>query len=139
MTTAARIIRKDGLVHIEASFDAACRKALLDGVPKPLHAKMKEALAATPGRGSAAHTRRYFGKEADDIFAHAATFAGDLHKFLADRFGLFGLLDWLTATGYGNDYRMIKVFAEWARLSAEIGKKQIILPTPERSERRRDG
>ena len=131
MTTAARIIRENGLVHIEASFDAACRKALLDGVPAPLRPKMVEALSAQllPNAHRARkEARRYFGKEADAIFAHAATFAADLHKFLADRFGLVGLLDWLTATGYGNDHRMIKVFAEWARLSDEMSKKQIIIP-----------
>lgn len=120
MTTVARIIRKDGLVHIERSFDEACRRALLDGVPAPLRPKMVEALSAQviPNtRRAHREARRYFGKEADDIFAHAATFAADLHKFLADRFGLVGLLDWLTATGYGNHYAMIKVFYEWSRMA----------------------
>jgi hypothetical protein len=119
------------MVHIRADFDAACRKALLDGVPAPLLPKMVEALSAqvTPNtRRAQREARRYFGKEADEIFAHAATFAQDLHQFLADRFGLLGLIDWLTATGYGNDYRMIKVFAEWARLSSGFGKQKIILP-----------
>lgn len=128
MTTQLRIKREGGIVFVDAASDAAFRKALLDGVPASLHPKMKEALAATPDRKSRAHSRRYFGNEADEIFAHAATFAADLHKFLNQRFGLDGLLDWLTATGYGNDYRMIKVFAEWARLSDELAKKQIILP-----------
>lgn len=131
MTQPGRIIHKDGMVHIERSFDEACRYALLNGVPSSLRPRMVEALSAQviPNtRRAQKEARRYFGKEADDIFAHAAQFAQDLHQFLADRFGLLGLVDWLTATGYGNDYRMIKVFAEWARLSNEIGKKQIIVP-----------
>jgi hypothetical protein len=128
MTAALRIHRQNGVVFVPAPVDAAFRKALLDGVPASLHPKMKEALAATPHRGSRAHAQRYFGDEANEVFVHAATFAQDLHRFLAQRFGLEGLLDWLTATGYGNDYRMIKVFAEWARLSDELSKKQIIIP-----------
>lgn len=131
MTSPAPIIRKDGLVHIRADVDRAFRKALLDGVPSSLYPKMAKALSAQllPNAHRARkEARRYFGNEADEIFADASTFAANLHKFLGDRFGLTGLLDWLTATGYGNDHRMIKVFAEWARLSNEIGKKQIIVP-----------
>ena len=131
MTTPFRVKRENGLVHIEAAADAAFRKALLDGVPTPLWPKMAAALGAIPTgntRRAQREARRHFGKEADAIFAHAATFAADLHTFLADRFGLLGLLDWLSVTGFGNDYRMIKVFAEWARLSAEMGKKKLIVP-----------
>jgi hypothetical protein len=130
MTAPATIIRENGLVHIRSDVDRAFRKALLDGVPSSLQPKMAEALSAQVlpnARRAQKEARRYFGAEADEIFAHAAQLATDLHKFLGDRFGLIGLLDWLTATGYGNDYRMIKVFAEWARLSSEIGKKRVIV------------
>lgn len=130
MTTAARIIRKNGLVHIERSFDEACRRALLDGVPTSLHAKMVEALSAQviPNAYRAQkEARKHFGPEADEMFAHAATFASDLHQFLSQRFGLDGLLDWLTATGYGNDYRMIKVFKAWSEMKAETPQPKIIL------------
>lgn len=121
MTTAARIKREHGLVHIESSFDAACRKALMDGVPPALRLKMVIALSAQPlpnAYRAQKEARKYFGAEADQIFADAAGMAGALHRFLqGSTYKLDGLLDWLTATGYGNDYRMIKVFAEWARLS----------------------
>lgn len=135
MTAPARIKRENGVVLIESSFDAAIRHALLNGVPASLRPKMVEALSAqvNPNAWRAQkEARRHFGNEAAEIFAHAAQFAEDLHKFLSERFDLVGLLDWLTATGYGNDFRMIKVFAEWARLSNEIGKKQIILPNTAR-------
>jgi hypothetical protein len=128
MTTPAAIVRENGMVHIRSDVDRAFRKALLDGVPAPLFPKMVEALSAqvlpNPFRAQK-EARRYFGDEADEIFADASSFASELHKFLGDRFGLTGLLDWLTATGYGNDHRMIKVFAEWARLTL---KKKIIVP-----------
>lgn len=137
MTDHPRIKRDNGVVLIETAFDQAMRHALLNGVPASLRPKMVEALSAQVN-GNAwraqKEARRHFGKEADEIFDHASTFAKDLHQFLGDRFDLLGLLDWLTATGYGNDYRMIKVFAEWARLSNEIGKKQIIVPTDARAQ-----
>ena len=128
----ATIIRENGLVHIRADVDRAFRRALLDGVPAPLGDRDGRGLVGAEllpnARRAQKEARRYFGDEADGIFADAARFAGDLHTFLGVRFGLTGLLDWLTATGYGNDYRMIKVFAEWARLSNEVTKKRIIVP-----------
>lgn len=118
-----------GIVFVDKAHDAAFRKALMAGVPPSLRGKMQEALAATPGRGAAAHARRYFGAEADAIFADAAELAGVLSRFLNDHYRLDGLLEWLTATGFGNDYRMIKVFAEWARLAPkDDGKPKIIAP-----------
>ncbi|MET4341953.1 hypothetical protein [Bradyrhizobium sp. RT9a] len=118
--------RDGGIVFVNAAHDAAFRKALMAGVPPALRGKMQEALAATPGRGAAAHARRYFGVEADQIFADAAELAGYLHRFLNDQYRLDGLLEWLTATGFGNDYRMIKVFAEWARLTSKAEIKAIL-------------
>lgn len=123
------IKRNGGIVFVDQAHDAAFRKALMAGVPPSLRAKMQEALAATPGPKAAAHARRYFGEEADQIFADAAELAGVLSRFLNDQYRLDGLLEWLTATGYGNDYRMIKVFAEWARLAPkDDGKPRLIVP-----------
>lgn len=127
----ATFYHDNGLVHIRADVDRAFRRALLDGVPPPLRSKMAEALSAQvlPNAHRAQkEARRYFGDEADEIFADASTLAASLHKFLGERFGLTGLLDWLTATGYGNDRHMIKVFAEWARLSNAVTKQKIIVP-----------
>jgi hypothetical protein len=128
MTTAIRIKREGQIVHIERSFDEACRRALMDGVPPSLRLQMVTALSAQPlpnAFRAQKEARKHFGKEADAIFRDAAALAAELHRFVQRRFALDGLLDWLDATGYGNDYRMIKVFAEWARLS-DAAAKQII-------------
>jgi hypothetical protein len=121
VTASARIKRENGMVHIESWFDALCRKALMEGVPPSLRMQMVIALSAQPlpnAFRAQKEARKYFGDEADQVFADAAEMAGALHRFLqGSMYRLDGLLDWLTATGYGNDYRMIKVFAEWARMS----------------------
>jgi len=130
MRTRSDIKRENGVVLIPRDADEAFRKALMDGVPPSLRPKMREALAATPDPNAIKairHSRRYFGEEASKIFADASGLAAELHRFLAGRFQLNGLLDWLTATGYGNDYRMIKVFAEWARM-AKASEKKLIIP-----------
>lgn len=131
MTTAAKVIHQDGMVLIRSDVDQAFRKALLDGAPPSLRPKMVDALSAQiiPNtRRAQREARRYFGKEADEIFGHAADFAEALHKYLSEQFDLVGLLDWLSVTGYGNDYRMIRVFAEWARLSREASLRKIATP-----------
>lgn len=127
MTRPFPVRYENGVVHISAPHDAAFRKALMAGVPVSLRKKMQEALAAMPRKNARGHAMRYFGEEADKVFGHAGELAQVLHRFLADRFQLVGLLDWLTATGYGNDYRMIKVFYEWSQMPAET-KPQVIVP-----------
>lgn len=115
------IRRENGVVLVPASTDAAFRKALMDGVPPQLRGKMVAALSAQlqpNARRAQREARRHFGKEASAIFVDASELASELHRFLRANFGLDGLLDWLDATGYGNDYRMIGVFAEWARMAS---------------------
>lgn len=120
------IKRENGITFVDAAHDAAFRKALMAGVPPSLRGKMQEALAATPQKGAAAHSKRYFGEEADKAFEAASELAAYLHRFLKDQYRLDGLLEWLTATGYGNDYRMIKVFYEWAKMAPGAEPKVIL-------------
>lgn len=126
---APTIIRRNGIVHIDTAHDAAFRKALMAGVPISLRGKMQEALAATPQPAvkAKAHSRRYFGAEAEAVFRDATALVDELHRFLKNRFGLDGLIDWLDAVGYGNDYRMIKVFYEWSKVPPAT-KPKIIVP-----------
>lgn len=120
------IIRRNGIMQIDTAHDAAFRKALLAGVSVSLRGKMREALAATPQKGAAGHAKRYFGDEADKVFGEAAELAQVLHRFLQKQFGLDGLIDWLDAAGYGNDYRMIKVFYEWSKVPPDTRPKIIV-------------
>lgn len=135
MTSPPFTVRHEvGLVLVDAAADAAFRKALMDGVPPQLRGKMMEALSAQiqPNAVRAMkEARRHFGKESDKVFALAADVASELHRFLERQFGIQGLLDWLTVTGLGNDYRMIKVFYEWggmAQAHAEKRPGSIIIP-----------
>lgn len=126
--------QQGGVILVDAKADAAFRKALMDGVPPQLRPKMMEALSAQiqPNAMRAMkEARRHFGKEADEVFALAADVASELHRFLESRFGIQGLLDWLTITGLGNDYRMIKVFYEWGGMAQAHAEKRpgtIIIP-----------
>lgn len=120
---------ENGVVLVDAAADAAFRKALMDGVPPQLRPKMLEALGAQPLPNAVRamrEARKHFGPEADEVFAAAAELAAELHRFLERNFALQGLLDWLTATGLGNDYRMIKVFYEWAAIGRATAIKPVL-------------
>ena len=108
--------RENGVVFIDRAVDEAFRTALRNGVPASLRSKMDEALAATPGKGARAHSVRYFGEELLAITERFAPLMFQLNKTLTEAFNLPGLYDWMDLTGYGNDYRMIKVMAAWAEL-----------------------
>lgn len=112
-------IHDRGLVHIERRADEAFRKALMDGVPMALRSKMREALAAIPDAGSLAHSRRYFGDGLQEIADRAKPLVDELHRYMETRLKLSGFREWMIATGYTNEYRMIKVFEAWSRMKAE--------------------
>ena len=111
------IRRENGIVWIDAAVDAAFRKALLDGVPISLRAKMRDALSATPSADSMEHSVRYFGDELESIKMQVKPLIFELNKLLSSRFALPGLYVWLNATNFGNEYRMIKVFRAWSEIT----------------------
>jgi hypothetical protein len=117
--------RENGIVWVETAVDAAFRKALMDGVPPALRGKMREALAATPDKGAMAHSIRYFGEELENIKARVAPLLVELNRVLASNYRLQGLFDWLDITNFGNDYRMIKVFAAWSDMI--LSKPKVIM------------
>lgn len=111
-----QVTNKDGLTFVDGFTDAGYRKALMDGVPPSLRAKMQEALAAVPGKGAAAHSMRYFGKELDAKLRMIGPLLDELEDYIRINRKLPDLHRWLVVTGFANDYRMIKVMAEWAEL-----------------------
>ncbi len=123
MTSPFPICRENGVVFVDSAADAAFRKALMDGVPPNLRSKMREALAATPDRGAMAHSYRYFGAELPEIQKQTEPLLIELNRVLSERFDLRGLFDWLDATNFGNDYRMIKVFHAWSEMVLTAFKK----------------
>lgn len=103
-----------GVTWVDAVADAKYRKALMDGCPLPVRARMREALAATPPKTARAHSLRYFGPEIDAIIAQVSPLVDELAWFLHHDKNLPDLKRWLQATGYGDDYRMIKAMVAWA-------------------------
>lgn len=109
-----QVVRKDGIAWVNQQHDQAFRKALIDGCPPQVRAKMHEALAATPGPGAAGHSKRYFGAELPSILKRCGPLIDELDVFMVGRLNLSGFKDWLTVTNFGNDYRMIKAMTAWA-------------------------
>jgi len=97
--------------------DQAFRRALMDGIPPPLRGKMREALAVFPGKQAQGHSVLYFGPKLADIKNRIAPLLIELNRFLSESRNLPGLFEWLDATNYGNDYRMIKAFLAWAEMA----------------------
>ena len=78
------IRRENGVVFIDGAVDAAFRKALLDGVPAGLRSKMREALAATPGRGARGPALIDTAARMGRLPCKAAAGIGPHHKFDRD-------------------------------------------------------
>ena len=111
------IVRRHGLVFVDTMIDQAFRRALMDGIPPPLRGKMREALAVVPSKEAQGHSVRYFGPKLADIKNRIAPLLIELNRFLSESRNLPGLFEWLDATNYGNDYRMIKAFLAWAEMA----------------------
>jgi hypothetical protein len=118
-----RTFHKDGLRFIERGADEAFRKALLAGVPVSLRTKMKEALANYPDDRSLGHSQRYFGDELQAIADRCKPLTQELDSYMERTLKLPGFRKWMIATGYTNEYRMIKVFDAWARMKGEPDPK----------------
>jgi hypothetical protein len=110
------IIRRNGIVWVDKRIDQEFRKALLQGVPPILRPKMQEALSAYPDDRARAHSERYFKGEVEEIVKEIAPLLIALNHVLSHAFNLPGLFDWLNVTHYGDSYKMIKVFREWAAM-----------------------
>lgn len=119
MTAPFLTIRSGNQIRIDNRIDQAFRKALMDGVPVSLRSKMMEALSVRPEKGSLAHSQRYFGAELQAIADRCKPLVDEVHDYLIAHRGLRGFRDWLIATGYTNEYRMIKVMHAWALMKRE--------------------
>lgn len=123
------VLFQDGMTRIPRPVDDAFRHALTHGCPDQVRPKIKEALAAIPGTGAAARSRRYFGPELPALLKRVAPLIDELEVFLDTSKNMPGFKRWLELTGFANDYRMIKAMVYWAdhvydREGAEIKSKQ---------------
>jgi hypothetical protein len=137
MTFAVISDPKHKLNLIDQGADWAFREALLRGAPPPtVRPLMKQALDRIPKANAAAYSRQYFGKELPEILARCQPLIDELHVFFHQYLKLPGFMQWLNATGYGNDYLMIKAFAAWSELKLE---KPLHLIVPEHGPARIEG
>jgi hypothetical protein len=114
------VIKEHGMVHVDAKIDATFKKALRDGVPTPLRAKMNEALSSIPPANARDHSVRYFGgpQAVSNMLNVIGPLLIELNRYLTESRSLPGIFDWLEVTGLGNDYRMLKVLLAWAEMGA---------------------
>lgn len=106
----------DGIIWIDAKADAAFRRAFLDGVPRNLYGKMRDALSETPDGFAMEFSVKYFGKELTDIKNQIAPLLIAMNKYLTEQRNMPGLFDWLQATNYGNSQKLIIVLKEWSEM-----------------------
>lgn len=111
-----------GNVRLDRALDERFRQALFDGVPLHLRSKMVEALAQMPTRASLAHSVRYFGLELPAIQARVRPLVDEIHDYLIAHRRLDGFRDWLIATGFTNEYRMVKVLDAWAQTKSGLDR-----------------
>lgn len=103
-------------VQIPSDVDQAFRTALIELAPnETIRRRVREALANGPHPNGRGHATEYFADRLEEVIGKAAAFADWLDAYMMKR-GRPDLIRWLDATGYGNDYRVIKTFAAWAEL-----------------------
>jgi hypothetical protein len=104
---------------IEQGADWAFREALLRGAPESVRRELRHALSRVPQANAAAYSRQYFGEELTAILERCQPLIDELHVFMHEFLKLPGFIQWLNATGYGNDYLMIKAFAAWSEMKLD--------------------
>jgi hypothetical protein len=105
--------RGGGLVNIEAGADRRFRDALLTLAPEGPRKQFRDAFLNGPKVDGRRHAIEYFGKELPAILALTIPLVETIHVVLATR-GADGFNEWITATGFADDYRFIKGLHEWA-------------------------
>jgi len=113
------VVNKDGIVWVSRDADIAFRAALLAGVPPSLHAKMKDALSRHPHANARQYSEGYFGDELPRIIKAVTPLIDVLENYLEFQLLLPGLTDWLRATGYGDHWKVISVFYDWAQMKKD--------------------
>jgi len=114
-----RVEYSGNIAWVDRAADTAFRAALLAGVPPSLHAKMKDALSRFPKANARAYSEEFFGEELPAIMMRVRPLVEVLEDYLEFQMRLPGFTQWLTATGFGDDYRLISVFNDWACMKRE--------------------
>lgn len=111
---------------VDRGADWAFREALLRGAPDTIRPKIRAALDRVPKANAAAYSKQYFGAELPAILKHTQPLIDELHVYFHQYLLLPGFMQWLSVTGYGNDYLMIKAFAEWSEMKLSTPRHLIV-------------
>ena len=109
-----QVKHSNGIAWVDRESDQRFRYALINGCPRTIQPKIKDALSRVPKPNAREHSHEFFGDELPQIVERTTPLVLELEAVLEARFALRGFMDWLNATGYGNDVRMIKAFDDWA-------------------------
>lgn len=113
-----RTIHKDGINWIDRASDERFRHLLIHGAPRSVSLKLKDALSRHPKANAREYSEAHFGAELPVICAAVAPLV-DLLCDYYESIGAPRFREWLSLTGYGDDYRFISAMVEWAAMKRE--------------------
>lgn len=111
-----QVIHDKGMVLIDAASEEYFRRMLKEGGPtQAIRAKFAAALNGRfPHADARQFSERHFGADnLQRIALHCDPLIRALDAWY-ERHGHRGLTEWLNATGWGNDYKLIAAFEAWA-------------------------
>lgn len=107
------------LVCVEGNQDRAFRESLLAIAPEPARKHFREAFLNGPKGDGGRHATAYFGAEKiAGIQAQIHPVCDEIEEFMARTLRFPGFNQWLTLTGWGDDYRIIKGLIAWAETAS---------------------
>ena len=115
--------RHPGLVNVEARADRRFRDAILTLAPEGPRRRFRDAFLNGPKPNGRRHAMEYFGANLFNILARTIPLVEQIDILLATR-GADGFNEWLSVTGFGNDYRFIKALDEWAQMAPAPAPKE---------------
>lgn len=110
------------LVMVNGNLDKAFRDTLIAIAPESARKHFREAFSGggMPKGDGGAHARAYFGHDKiAGISALIRPLSEELEEFMTRTLRFAGFNQWLTATGWGDDYRVIKGLMAWAETKKE--------------------
>ncbi len=112
-------LQKNGITNIEAEADRRFRDTILALAPEGPRRQFRDAFVNGPKPNGRQHAIEYFGPARVPVIqAQIVPLVEALHILLASRFRLPGFNEWVTLTGFGDDYRFIKGLIAWAEMKA---------------------
>lgn len=116
-----KVVNQNGISWIDRASDERFRHMLIHGAPAPIGRKIKDALSRAPKPNAREYSEQHFGARLPGIIALTRPLMDALEAYF-EAHGAPGLTEWMRVTGYGDDYRTINAFAEWAAMAKAQAK-----------------